>query len=97
MVSLDELEGDAGLRSALARSKGPRPFEEALREGLELAVARGTLLQLWVREEPTDISEGRAEQWYVLNTRDNRAWVEALGEGRLRRMFFVEREPMESR
>ena len=49
MVSLDELEADAGMRSALARSKGPRPFEEALREGLELAVARGTLLQLWVQ------------------------------------------------
>jgi DnaD/phage-associated family protein len=83
MVSLAELEGDDELRSALSRSKGPRSFEEALREGLELAVGRGTILQLWVREEPTDISDGRAEQWYVLNTRDNRAWVEALGKGQV--------------
>src|SRR6478672_1110744 len=81
MVSLAELEADMGLRSALAPNKGPRPTDEALREGLELAVGRGTILQLWVREEPTDVSEGRTEQWYVLNTRDNRAWVEALGKG----------------
>lgn len=83
MVSLVELEADDDLRAALGRSKGPRPVEEALREGLELAVARGTVLQLWVREEPTDISDGRAEQWHVLNTRDNRAWVEALGKGEI--------------
>jgi DNA replication protein len=83
MVSLAGLEEDAVLRSALAKSKGPRPVEDALREGLELAVARGTILQLWVREEPTDISEGRAERWYVLNTRDNRAWIEALARGQI--------------
>jgi DnaD/phage-associated family protein len=83
MVSMADLEADTGLRAVLARSKGPRPVEDALREGLELAVARGTVLQIWVREEPTDISEGRAEQWYVLNTRDNRAWVEALGQGQV--------------
>lgn len=56
-------------------------MEEALREGLELAVARGTVLHLWVREEPNDISEGRTEQWFVLNTRESREWVEALGKG----------------
>jgi DnaD/phage-associated family protein len=83
MVSLAELEDDTGLRAALSGVKGPRPAGEALREGLELAVARGTILQLWVREEPNDISEGRAEQWYVLNTRENRAWVEALGKGQI--------------
>src|SRR5438128_3363903 len=44
MVSLDELDADTGLRRAIAHCKGPRPSEEALREGLELAVARGTVL-----------------------------------------------------
>src|SRR5436305_472858 len=83
MVSLAELEADAELRAALAPIKGLRPVDEALREGLELAVGRGTILQLWVREEPTDVSEGRAEQWYVLNTRDNRAWIDALGKGEI--------------
>src|SRR5919109_5403560 len=72
MGSLGEMEDDARLRSALAQARGPRPFVEALHEGLELAVARGTVLQLLVREEPNDISEGRAEYWYMLNTRENR-------------------------
>ena len=81
MVSLMDLEADAGLRAALSPNRGPRPSDEALREGLELAVARGTVLQVWVREEPNDISEGRAEQWYLLNTRDNRTWIDALAKG----------------
>ena len=51
MVSLAELGEDDGLRSALSRIKGPRPFDEALREGLELCVARGTVLRLRVRDE----------------------------------------------
>lgn len=83
MVSLDEMEGDTGLRQALAPIKGPRPWLEALREGLELAVARGTLLQMWVREEPNDISDGRADAWFMLNSRDNRTWLEALGKGQI--------------
>ncbi|MDQ5826862.1 MAG: DnaD domain protein [Chloroflexota bacterium] len=83
MVSLDEMEGDTALRAGLSPVKGPRPWVEALREGLELAVARGTLLQMWVREEPNEVSEGRAEAWFMLNTRDNRAWVEALGKGKI--------------
>src|SRR5690348_1245388 len=64
MISLDDLESDPALRTALSRNKGPRSVEEVLREGLELAVARGTVLHLWVREEPTDISDGRTEQWF---------------------------------
>ncbi|HEX9991251.1 MAG TPA: DnaD domain protein [Chloroflexia bacterium] len=83
MAGLEELEASDPLRAALARCKGPRPHGEALREGLELAVARGTLLQIWVREEPTDFTEGRVEQWYMLNTRDNRTWIDALSKGQI--------------
>lgn len=83
MVSMAEMEADDRLRGAISNCKGPRSFGEALREGLELGVARSTLLLMWVREEPTDISDGRAEQWYLLNTRDSRAWVEALGKGEI--------------
>lgn len=83
MVSIADLEGDAKLREVVSQCKGPRPYGEAVREGLELAVARGTLLQLWVREEPNDISDGRAEQWYLLNTRDSRTWVETLAKGEI--------------
>jgi DNA replication protein len=83
MVSLGEAEEDARLKSAIAPIKGPRTFSEALMEGLELAVGRGTLLQMWVRAEPTDSSQGMAERWYLLNTRENRTWVEALGKGEI--------------
>src|SRR5687768_12157540 len=83
MVSMADLEIDTKLREAISQCKGPRPYAEAMREGLELAVARGTLLQLWVREEPNDISDGRAEQWYLLNTRDSRNWVETLAKGEI--------------
>src|SRR5438477_10707979 len=60
MVSLADLDADTGLRAALARVKGPRPHEEALREGLELAVARGTILQLRGRGGRNDVRGGRA-------------------------------------
>ncbi|HET9493332.1 MAG TPA: DnaD domain protein [Chloroflexia bacterium] len=83
MCSLGELAGDELLRAALAPVKGPRTHAEALREGLELAVSRGTLLQLWVREEQYNGHEGRAERWYLLNTRENREWVDALAGGRV--------------
>ncbi|HYP42351.1 MAG TPA: DnaD domain protein [Chloroflexia bacterium] len=83
MAGMEELEASDSLRAALARCKGPRPHGEALREGLELAVARGTLLQIWVREEPTESTEGRVEQWYMLNTRDNRTWIDALSKGQI--------------
>lgn len=80
MASLSEMESDSKLRLALAHNNGPRPVAEALREGLELAVARGTLLQLWVRDQGAGAT---ISQWYLLNTRDNRAWVEALGDGKV--------------
>src|SRR5215203_7212856 len=50
MVSLGELESDDKLKTALSQGKGLRRFEEALREGLELAVSRGTLLQLRISD-----------------------------------------------
>jgi DNA replication protein len=83
MAGMEELEASDSLRAALARCKGPRPHGESLREGLELAVARGTLLQIWVREEPSESTKGRVEQWYMLNTRDNRTWIEALSKGQI--------------
>jgi DnaD/phage-associated family protein len=109
MVSLSELDADDKLKATLAQGKGPRRFEEALREGLEMAVGRGTLLQLRISvtqrvpglridqaangkangngngngqrhylDEPEQI-----EYWFVLNTRENKAWVEALGSGEI--------------
>jgi DnaD/phage-associated family protein len=99
MVSLEELESDERLRAALAQCKGPRPFAEALREGLELAVARGTLLEVHVRAGGVGSTyqsdrdrggtakehgqQGASARWYLLNTRDNRAWLEAVAGGKI--------------
>jgi len=81
MVSLSELEGEDGLKSALSQGKGPRSLGDALREGLELAVARGTLLQM--RIAGGEDAGQEFEYWYLLNTRDNKAWVEALAQGQI--------------
>jgi DnaD/phage-associated family protein len=84
MVSLGEMSESGDLRSALSFSKGPRSFEEALREGLELCVSRGTLLQLLVREDTGNGHEPVVgERWYILNTKDSRAWVGALAKGEI--------------
>src|SRR5215213_5983456 len=42
LVSQVELSESSDLRSGLSLCKGPRSFEEALHEGLELCVSRGT-------------------------------------------------------
>ena len=84
MVSLAEMEASGELRASLSGSKGPRSLGEALREGLELCVSRGTLLQLLVREE---VDDGKGwtgeERWYMLNTKEHRAWVGALAKGEI--------------
>src|SRR5690348_18239305 len=49
LLSYPELAGDAALAATLTAGRNPRPAAEWLREGLELAVARGTLLQLIVQ------------------------------------------------
>src|SRR3954471_13974423 len=88
MVSLGELESEDKLKAVLAHGKGPRTFGDALREGLELAVARGTLLQLRIanfglRIDGAEASPQEFEYWYLLNTRENKAWVEALAKGQI--------------
>lgn len=82
MVSLEELGADDTLRGALSRIKGPRQHDEALCEGLELCVARGTVLQLRVRDEDAP-DEAGDEHWYILNTRENRAWIGAVAQGQI--------------
>src|SRR5436190_7971821 len=62
MVSLGELEGEDKLKGALSQGKGPRSFGDALREGLELAVARGTVLQLRIANFGLKINGGAEAQ-----------------------------------
>ncbi len=70
-IARSELEEDAALLRSLKTVRGPRPAHDYLRDGLERAVARGTLLSLSVSE-----LGGKVERWYFLNTPASR---EALG------------------
>ena len=72
-VSWDELLTDRALRRGLRSLSKLRPPEEMLAEGLEAAVGRATLLHVVVPEE------GRAVNWYVVNTAANRLWAEQAG------------------
>jgi DnaD/phage-associated family protein len=76
-VSDRELQADVVLRRALRRRGDPRPAEEKLRLGLDLAVRRGTLLRVRVRVDGEIIS------WYFFNTERNRRVVERLLQGDL--------------
>jgi DnaD/phage-associated family protein len=70
-IARSELESDLDLLRSLKTVRGPRPAHDYLREGLERALARGTLLSLSVCE-----MGGKVERWYFLNTPASR---EALG------------------
>ena len=75
-VSLSALEGDRLLLAGVKPSPGPRPAEEIMREGLELAVTRGTFLHLTVGEN----GDSR-HRWYLLNTRESREILRRLASG----------------
>ena len=72
-VSLSELEGDRLLLRSLRLGPSPRPPEDILHEGLELAVTRGTilLLSLGAADHPL-------QRWYLLNTAESRAALDRL-------------------
>jgi DNA replication protein len=78
-----ELQADTMLMRSLRRRGDPRPAEERLRQGLEQAVARGTLLRIHLRL----VSEGneRAERiaWYFFNTARSRKVVADLQGGEM--------------
>lgn len=85
-VSDRELGADPVLRRALRRRGDPRPPEEKLRLGLDLAVRRGTLLRVRVRVE------GEVVAWYFFNTERNRRTVERLLQGELSPVRLLELE-----
>ena len=72
-VSWDELAGDKTLRRGLRAVSKLRAPEELLAEGLEAAVRRATLLHVVLPDD------GRAVNWYVVNTAVNRLWAERIG------------------
>jgi DNA replication protein len=76
-ISQKELLHDGVLLRGL-RMAGQSP-EELVREGLERAVSRGTLLALSTRTV-----EGETQGWYLLNTEQGRRAVEKASRGELR-------------
>jgi DnaD/phage-associated family protein len=72
-VSLRELEADRLLLRSVRPVPGPRPAIDFLREGLELAVTRGTVLMLEVGTARHPLS-----RWYLLHTPHSREAVERL-------------------
>lgn len=73
-VSWDELAADKTLRRGLRAISKLRVPDELLAEGLEAAVQRTTLLHVVLPDD------GRAVNWYVVNTSANRLWAERIGQ-----------------
>jgi DnaD/phage-associated family protein len=87
-----ELEASQDLLQGLRRGGDPRPPQEHLREGLELAIARGTLLRILASSAPREYFEqpfgGELEPvdnslttWFLLNTASNREFVRKVESG----------------
>jgi DNA replication protein len=80
-VSDRELVADKLLLHSLKRKGDPRPPEERLRQGLEQAVARGTILRIHLRLLGDDSDEEEIIGWYFFNTARSRKVVKELQGG----------------
>jgi DNA replication protein len=74
-IEYHELAHDTALLASVKVEHGPRPAEDYLREGLELAVTRGSVLQVHLRRPSGH------QTWYFLNTPASREAVAALQAG----------------
>jgi DNA replication protein len=74
-IEYRELANDEALLQGMKVEDSPRPAEDYLREGLELTVARGTVIQVFLRR-----GDDR-QVWFFLNTHASRAAVEKLQGG----------------
>src|SRR5258708_6896335 len=77
-VSDRELLGDRVLLRGLKRQGDPRPAEERLRQGLEQAVARGSLLRIHLKLLSEMSGEEEVIGWYFFNTARSRKVVHEL-------------------
>jgi DNA replication protein len=73
-----ELRADGALLHGLKRQGDPRPAEERLRQGLEHAVARGTLLRIHLKLLSEISGEEEVIGWYFFNTARSRKVVHEL-------------------
>jgi DNA replication protein len=77
-VSDRELLDDRVLLRGLKRQGDPRPAEERLSQGLEQAVARGTLLRIHLKLLSEISGEEEVIGWYFFNTARSRKIVNEL-------------------
>src|SRR5437763_4064535 len=80
-VSERELIADRVLLQSLKRKGDLRPPEERLRQGLEQAVARGTILRIHLKVLSEDGDEEELIDWYFFNTARSRKIVKELQGG----------------
>src|ERR1017187_2439757 len=94
-VSEGDLLSDGLLLRSLKRRGDPRPVEDRLRQGLEQAVARGTLLRIHLKlvSEGSDLAE--VIQWYFFNTARSRKVVAELQGGEMMSMRLLKNQPEE--
>ncbi len=77
-VSDRELFADRMLLHSLKRRGDPRPAEERLRQGLEQAIARGTVLRVQLRLLSEGDDQAEIVDWYFFNTARSRKVVAEL-------------------
>jgi DNA replication protein len=82
-VSDRELLADMVLLSSLKRKGDPRPVEERLRHGLDQAVARGSILRIYLKLLSEASDEEELVGWYFFNTARSRKIVNELQGGEL--------------
>lgn len=82
-VSDRELLADMVLLRSLKRKGDPRPVEERLHHGLEQAVARGSILRIYLKLLSEASDEEELVGWYFFNTARSRKIVNELQGGEL--------------
>ncbi len=82
-VNEHELLNDRVLLQSLRRKGDPRPVEERLRQGLEKAVARGTVLRIHLKVLNEAGDQEELVDWFFFNTFRSRKIVKELQGGEL--------------
>ena len=80
-VSERELLADRVLLQSMKRKGDPRPPEERISRGLEQAVARGTILRIYLKLLSEDGEQEEVTGWYFFNTARSRKVVRELQGG----------------
>jgi len=92
-----ELIADSILLQSLKRRGDPRPVEERLHQGLEKAVARGTILRIHLKVLNDAGDQEELVDWFFFNTFRSRKVVKELQGGELvpASMLNIEQEQLE--